>query len=103
MATIPCQPSGLMPPPLQYHTIVLLQIDLMVVVMHYVINLNEDWIKPIYEQFFGILFNVSPYCWMSSVVGSAKLLALLDVFSGIKVDLRDLRLTMPGVIPTHPT
>jgi hypothetical protein len=60
-------------------------IDLMVVVMHYVINLNEDWIKPIYEQFFGILFNVSPYCWMSSVVGSAKLLALLDVFSGIKV------------------
>jgi len=42
-----------------------------------IINLNQEWLKPLYEQFLTVLYNVSPHCALRSVPAAERLLQLL--------------------------
>lgn len=38
---------------------------------------NQEWLKPLYEQFLTILINISPHCTLRSVPAASRLMQLL--------------------------
>ena len=59
--------------------------DVLVVILDYIMNLHHDWLKPRYEQFLTILYNISPHCNLKSVAAASRLMQLYAIFSSPKV------------------
>ena len=59
--------------------------DVLVVILHHIMNLNHDWLKPLYEQFLTILYNISPHCNLKSVAAASRLMQLVNIFSSPEI------------------